>query len=590
MASPVKQRRLKPVLLVLLVALVALVGLVSVPVAAQSPAAQAQKHLVAGERAARADQWQQALEAFRKAHAAKPSGATAIRMANAFYQLKRLIEAQDAYRSLLEAYDKTLFNKDKTTARERLEELNGKIGSLTIRVSEKGATVVVDGKPAGTSPLPAPLRIAVGDHELVVKKGGFGSFDKTVKLTAGAPVTLEVLLEELATVGQIKVTEALGKALTVSIDGTEVGTVPYEGKLEPGSHEVAGAAGDLMAPPQTVAIVGGELVEVVLKAGAATGTLEVRLTDEEGTILVDGKEVGQGSYQGKLPVGEHRLKVTREGYDPFEKTVTVVAADVHVETVSLQKATSGDVQAEADEGDWTFDGLYGGLQLGAIFLPANTGHTLDGACDTTGATSCDGGLPAGATIGGFIGYAFAPLGFELLLVGGADMVEPTASFDGTTGSDINPLVAQPEREEQFIIGRFGGGGALRARVLIPIDRFRLSGALGAGLAYRHMILGRTVTASDGSEADTSDGGTGYLTPVLSFELSGQVRVTGSTALALGLNLWLEHAGNDMKTESEGDTILSKDGEVPHPLATPAYDMATGTQVYLGPFLGLQIGP
>ncbi|RLB55146.1 MAG: hypothetical protein DRI90_19685, partial [Deltaproteobacteria bacterium] len=537
-----------------------------------------------------ANQWDQALAAFEKAHQAKPSGATAIRAANALYQLDRLSEAQQAYRTLLDAYDKTLFNRDKTTARKRLEELNGKIGSLTVRVSEKGATVLIDGTPAGTSPLAAALQVPVGDHQVEVKKGGFRSYAKTVKLTPGAPVTIEVLLQELATVGHIKVTAAGDEALTVLIDGTEVGPVPYKGQLEPGSHKIAGTSEQLEAPAQTVIIEAGELLDVVLEAGARTGTLEVRLTDEVGTILVDGTQVGKGNFQGRLPAGAHTLRVTREGYEPFEKTVKVVAADVHVETVSLQKATSGDAQAEQEEGDWTFDGLYGGLQLGAMFLPTHTGHTLDTACDTTGATSCDGGLPAGATIGGFIGYAFAPVGFELLVVGGADMVEPTASFDGTTGSDINPLVAQPEREEEFIIGRFGGGGALRARVLIPIDRFRLSGALGAGLAYRHMILGRTVTASDGREAETSDGGTGYLTPVLSFEFSAQVRVTGSAALALGLNLWLEHAGNDMKTAAEGDVMLTKDGQLPHPLATPAYDMATGTQLYMGPFLGLQLGP
>ena len=56
-----------------------------------------------------------------------------------------------------------------------------------------------------------------------------------------------------------------------------------------------------------------------------------------------------------------------------------------------------------------------------------------------------------------------------------------------TGSDINPLVASPAREEAFTIGRVGGGGALRLRVLVPIDRFRVTGALGAGMAYRHLL-------------------------------------------------------------------------------------------------------
>jgi len=577
--------------LLALAALLTVVGLITTPALAQSPAARAQKHLVAGEKAARAKKWDEALAAFQKAHEAQPSGATAIRVANALYQLDRLLEAQKAYEALLKDYDKTLFQTDKTKATERLEELQGKLGSLTIRVSEKDATVLVDDEPAGTSPLPGAVPLKAGGHRLVVRKEGFETYDKTVQVAAGDSTSVEVLLVELTSVGQVKVTEAEGRDIQVVIDGDEVGPAPYEGTLAPGDHAIAGTSDELAAPAQKVTITADETTTVVLEAGPRSGKLEVRLTDEVGTIFVDGKEVGTGSFEGELPVGEHTLKVTREGYEPFEKTVTVVATDVQVETVSLKKAATGDAQAEEEEGDWTFDGVYGGLQLGAMFLPVGTGSTLDAACDTLGATSCDTGTPVQVNIGGLVGYAFAPLGFELLVVGGAEMVEPSAYFDGTTGSDINPLVAAPERDEAFIIGRFGGGGALRARVLIPVDRFRFGGALGAGLAYRKLIMGRTVTAVDGTEAETSDDGQGYLTPVLSAELSAQVRFAGTTSFVLGLNLWLEHAGSDVTTEPEPDTLLTgDDDQIPHPLATPAYDLASGTQLYLGPFLGLQFGP
>jgi hypothetical protein len=175
-------------------------------------------------------------------------------------------------------------------------------------------------------------------------------------------------------------------------------------------------------------------------------------------------------------------------------------------------------------------------------------------------------------------------------MGSGDVVQPTASFDGQKGSDINPLVAQPAREEQFIIGRFGGGGAIRGRLLWPIDIFRITVAAGVGLAYKYLLLGRDGTAPGGYTSSMSSDGKGYLSPALSFELAGQVRMAGTSSFTLGLNLWLEHAGNDVRSDPEGNVFLTADGSVPQPHATPGYDMATGTQLYLGPFLGFHFGP
>ena len=126
-------------------------------------------------------------------------------------------------------------------------------------------------------------------------------------------------------------------------------------------------------------------------------------------------------------------------------------------------------------------------------------------------------------------------------------------------------------------------------MLVPIDRFRVTGAVGAGVAYRHMLLARNTTAASGAENKYTDN-VGYITPVLSFELAGQVRIAGNTALAVGLDFWLEHAPSSTQSEASGGQVLATEGQLPSPLFTPAYDLASGTQLYLGPFVGLQFGP
>ena len=66
---------------------------------------------------------------------------------------------------------------------------------------------------------------------------------------------------------------------------------------------------------------------------------------------------------------------------------------------------------------------------------------------------------------------------------------------------------------------------------------------------------------------------------------------GTKSLTLGANLWLEHAGDGVPTPAEGDVFLTgEDGQVPAPQATPSYDMASGTQVFIGPYLGMHFGP
>jgi hypothetical protein len=561
---------------------------------AQSPA-EAQKHLVQGERLGREGKWKEALAEFEQAHEASPSAASASRIANAQYELGELVPAHAAYESLLAEYGKSLFGADKRKAEERLKELAGKTGTLTIRVSEKDATVRLGEEAIGTSPLASPIRVKSGDHTIKVTKSGFRPYQAPIAVAPGASVVADVLLEAVATMGQIEVREKTGQPIHVFIDGSDVGPAPYAGPLEPGPHDVGGKSDTLEAPTQSVTVEGGETAVVELEAGPLMGRLEVQVADDRGKIFVDGVEKGEGSFAGDVPAGEHKLEVTHPGYEPFEKTVTVVAGDVLVETVALRRIGGSEITPTEEEGGaaWTFDGLYGGVFLAGYAIPTGSGNSLEDSCPSLGATSCESSLPIGGGLSGYVGYAFAPLGFELFLTGQADVAQPSASFDGQTGSDINPLIAAPAREEEFTIGRFGGGAAVRARVLLPIGRFRVTGAGGVGFAYKEAILGRDTTAADGSTGSTSEDSQGYVSPALSFEIAGQMLLAGSTQVMLGLTAWIETAGDDLRTEPRGDVFLLKDGDddfVPHPHATPAYDMSTGTQFFLGPFLGVQFGP
>ncbi len=326
-------------------------------------------------------------------------------------------------------------------------------------------------------------------------------------------------------------------------------------------------------------------------ADAAQARLNVQIDGGKGNISIDGKEVARGKFRGELAPGRHELRVTLDGHDSVERALVLEAGEIRSESITL-KPSVGTVAIDGSGGlPPALDGIYGGVHLLAAFEPRGSGTTLENACDSIGASSCSAGSVTGGGLIGFIGFMLAPLGVELALMGSGDLADPSASFDGVTGSEINPVVAAPSREEKFTIARFGGGAAVRVRVVKSVSRFRFSFAIGPGLAYRVFIMRRDTDAEGGRSGFYSDVGASYVSPLLSTELALDFKLGGSTAVSLGLASWFEHAGDDTTSRAEERSVLIADGNAPPlPHATPEYDLANGPQWFLGPFLGLAFGP
>ena len=85
------------------------------------------------------------------------------------------------------------------------------------------------------------------------------------------------------------------------------------------------------------------------------------------------------------------------------------------------------------------------------------------------------------------------------------------------------------------------------------------------------------------------GGVGYVSPALSAEAAFQFRFSQTLALAVGLQFWADNASiAGSNSVSAGQPLPF--GNSGTTIPTPAYHLATGPQVSLGPFLGLAFGP
>ncbi len=557
-------------------------------------ASDAKTSLANAEKAARAKDWPKAVSEFDAANKAQPSADALDGLANAHYQQKNDAEAYGAYDDWLKTYGAKAAKAKKTTAELRLKELGERTGLLALTVTETGASISVDEKPRGTTPLAEPLRLGTGPHRVRVAKEGFLPSDQVPNVAAGLTSAVTVKLEAQTTKGRISVLEKSGKAIRILVDGVDMGDAPWTGEVEAGPHDVSGRGVALTAAPEKITVERGKTREVELVASASSATLKIATSDGKGLVYLDDKLVGEGTFNAEIPSGLHVLRITREGYDPFEESIDLKDKDTLARSITLKlssKIETGAVKKESRP----LEGIYGGFGLLMTLLPGGMGHSMQTTCDganvpkeLTGCSGQGGGIGGGLT--GFVGYHWDPVGVELFAGAQYDQSQPTLRW-GPSSTDPG-LGPDPARTEEFSVRRVGGFGIFRIRLTLQGEKLRFSIAGGVGLAYRSMLMTRDTTATANAQQRDAfvPGAQSYLSPVISVEPSIQYRLGAKTAVALGLSLLVESP----RTFDQVPTTAQESGHRLGPggpgLTTPAYELATGTQVFFGPFIGMMFGP
>lgn len=123
--------------------------------------------------------------------------------------------------------------QDKKDAADLSRALKPLTQDETIRVSEPGAEIAVDGEAVGTSPLAAPVVLDIGTRRVRVSKEGFRTWEQEVPVGGSAAASIDVKLERAAGHLDVHVPEGA----TVAVDEREVGhgpSVPLD--LPAGAH------------------------------------------------------------------------------------------------------------------------------------------------------------------------------------------------------------------------------------------------------------------------------------------------------------------------------------------------------------------
>jgi hypothetical protein len=228
----------------------------AVPTDAQ--VAEAERLFDAGVAAVEAGDFQTGLRDFHASFDANP-------VPDALYNIGMCLKALGDFPAAANAFrDYVTLVGDRMTPEERAEfdallgELVPRIGRLVIETDEPGVGLVIDGAPAGTSPLPSWVAVSPGQHNIEGSKEGFVTTLMQVGVGEGDTVTARL---ELTPVGLPTGAPPLpGVPVEVSAEPSGPG---------PGFWMMAGVAG---AAALSMAITGGLTLKYNddFKAGGAT--------------------------------------------------------------------------------------------------------------------------------------------------------------------------------------------------------------------------------------------------------------------------------------------------------------------------------
>ena len=108
------------------------------------------------------------------------------------------------------------------------------------------------------------------------------------------------------------------------------------------------------------------------------GELSLSAEPSEATITIDGEDLGTGTYQGKLGIGDHTVQITAADHERYSKTVRIEEDQlINLGHISLRIYPAYlTVETEPAQATVIFDGVTQGKTDVRIEVPPNIAHSL----------------------------------------------------------------------------------------------------------------------------------------------------------------------------------------------------------------------
>ncbi|MGO9832826.1 MAG: PEGA domain-containing protein [Polyangiaceae bacterium] len=241
---------------------------------------------------------------------------------------------------------------DRKDAQELITTLEPFTTRATFHVNEEGAQIFVDDELVGTSPLPAPVTLDIGERHVRVVKPGFQPFERPLAVGGSADVTVEVPLQKEVHEGKLIVDAPAGAE--IFIDEKQAGTGKAEQVVPSGGHQLRVTAPG-MRPFQTEIVVQdketrslnvaleplGATEKPMLRVAVGCGDTEPRGPEDGLVVYLDGPEV--------LPPGPVKKRWSGDlDKNVVEHVEYPIPPGRHVIRVSITDCTSREQAVDVD--------------------------------------------------------------------------------------------------------------------------------------------------------------------------------------------------------------------------------------------------
>jgi hypothetical protein len=394
-----------------------------------------------------------------------------------------------------------------------------------------------------------------------------------------------------AAVGTLVVVGTGAEPATLAVDGKEVGPLPWTGELPAGTHEIVARSAHGISATRKVVLPANGRNELELRVVENPSKLRVTTAVPDAIIRIDGIPYASGLFDGELAAGKHVVSVERQGYVPSTIKVDLQPDEQRVvDNVILERAAPMPPRAAPGKrGIYTIvaaDGLL--ARPSNSFERACPANTLGGNCSST--------VNMGGQLDVHVGYSFGIFGVEGFVIGGTNLTIAHQEFPSDISASQSPYSGIARKERYLIFEPIFGGGAA-GRVSTQGKTFRLSTALGFGVAWRAAIVNRSVEAiSDAGaqnilrrdSATLTPSGGGRAVPLLIWDSDLQLGDTPGTRIFLGIHGQVELGSEPTIDLGTGNLGYTATGE--HlPLGGGALTVRRGPTFFFGPRLGVVTG-
>jgi hypothetical protein len=284
-----------------------------------------------------------------------------------------------------------------------------------------------------------------------------------------------------------------------------------------------------------------------------------------------------------VPPGTHRIKVSAAGFETHERLVSVEHGQTLVEAVTLVAVpVAAPPPPPAKPFVDPYLGLYGRLSLIGAFSTSGAGEETRPLCsDTRPCTAYEPSKPMGGGTALHVGYSFGIFAAEVVGVFLADFHQTRRTYNGAPLAGAAHTMPRTETWDYWSLAGFTGLGG---RITSKDDAVRFTFGMSLGHVYRQANLKRS-TLDDG-----------WRTSPVSYSAFGLygdagllLGTTPGFKLSVGVNVWIDFPGTVDETDAvpEGRPVTS--GGLGAKLESPAQQLRSSTQIYIGPTLGFQFG-